>query len=155
MLHLAVENESIDIVKALLSKNNIDINIKKVYNEDDDKIEKTALIIAIEKKNPEMVDLLLQHPKIDVNMKKIYKNTYEIDDNDYVLNTKETPALFLAVMQKNPKIVKLLLSKDDIDVNSKYKKITYEPDKKGEFSIEKSIARKQHYIKLLKKKILK
>lgn len=132
MLHLAVENASIDIDKSLLSKNNIDINIKEVSNEDDVKIEKTALIIAFEK--------------------KIYKITYEIDEDDYVLNKKEMTALFLAVMQKNPKIVKLLLSRDDIDVNSKYKKITYETDEKGEFSIEKKHCEKTALYKAIKEK---
>lgn len=58
-LHLAVENNNIEVVKSLLTKTKIDINmkchyceyIKNFYNLKSQKIYKTALHIAIENNN--------------------------------------------------------------------------------------------------------
>lgn len=50
-LHAAVLHENVKIVKWLLSTNNIDINVKEVYNHPYYIECKTALILAIDKNN--------------------------------------------------------------------------------------------------------
>lgn len=144
ILHCAIKQENIDILKFLLSRNDIDINIKLSCDGSHYKEEKTALIMAIKKNNFQMVELLLQHPKIDINTKLIFISEYNDDDDecyddyDDFTNLKyvETPALNLAVRKENLRIVQLLLSKNDIDVNSKNISIIYEKDINDDFNIQ-------------------
>ena len=75
-LHLAVENEDIDIVKLLLNDANIDVNkvLIRFYDTesrhqelDTKREEKNALHLAIEKRNLTIVKLLCRNPKIRIN----------------------------------------------------------------------------------------
>ncbi|KAK8849291.1 hypothetical protein M9Y10_018660 [Tritrichomonas musculus] len=109
-LHVAVEKENIDIIKLLLSCNDIDVNLLYKSHlgsciEDD---QKTALHIAVKKSNPEIVKLLLSCKKIDVNcIKSKFRLPYYNNET----------ALHIAVENENTEIVLLLLSCKNIDVN--------------------------------------
>ena len=110
-LHVAIEKENIEMVKILLTRKDIDINLYwKSKNENcliDDK--KTALHLAVEKSNVEIVKLLLLYQNIDVNCL-----TLAFKGPDLI----EKTALQIAVENENAEIVKLLLSKPNIDVNN-------------------------------------
>ena len=117
-IYLAVENKNVEIIKALISDPDIDVNIEyknerssstknnNQANYDTIQIDKkSAIYLAIEHDNIEIVKLLLQQKNIDLNL---------ICEN----NNKEmkTP-LYLAVENKKIEIIKLLLENPNIDVN--------------------------------------
>lgn len=85
-----------DIVKLLVEREDININIKCKYGA-------TALMYAAKFGKIEIVKLLLNHPKININ----------IQDND-VGNT----ALMHASVNNYIKIVELLLEREDININN-------------------------------------
>ena len=124
LLHLAVENENVDIVKFLLINPEIDVNqkmtsyydTKNSYNSeklDINREEKTALHIAAEKGNLEIVELLCQNSKININEKTI--DCYPSDDD-----TREriTP-LHFAIDNEDSEIVAFLVENPKIDINLK------------------------------------
>ena len=89
-LYVAVEVENVEIVKLLLEKENIDINllcilryyfviqlllfclneITKCF------FKKAALHVAVEKENIEIVKLLLKNQKTDINLLCIFRNGF-------------------------------------------------------------------------------
>ena len=80
-LNIAIEKENIEIIKILLTRNDIDVNEKSniikpiffVYNVIIKKfIDKTPLYLASEIGNPEIVQLLLSCEEIDINLISIY-----------------------------------------------------------------------------------
>lgn len=135
VLHKAVQNNDLEMVKLLLSTKNIDINIlcekgeeewkssskdesdnfEDIFQNDDDiyEIEKdetstetsAALIMAVYQNNVDMVKLLLSHTEIDVNIP------------EEKMITKQT-ALHIAIYIKNIDIAKLLLPKANINVKA-------------------------------------
>lgn len=124
LLHLAIEDNNIDIVKFLLSFDDLDINLKSecikygFYDKD-----LTPLCFAIENSNIEIVKALLANDKIDINCRSEYfesKRTH-IDVNDGMKIFGKMKPLFLAVELEAIEIIKLLLLKKDIDVNFKTK----------------------------------
>ena len=76
-IYLAIEKENIDIVKLLLSNENIDVNKKNIFYltqcSSDIKIEIPTIYLATQKENYEIVKLLLMNDKIDTNMMYEYK----------------------------------------------------------------------------------
>ena len=94
LLHFAILQEKIDIVKLLLNKYNINTETNHGY---------TFLHYAIFKKNIEIVKLLLDKDDIDVN--KCYNNGLS--------------PLNCAIMVNSYEIVKLLLQHKNINVNQK------------------------------------
>ncbi len=62
-IHLAVRNNNLDAVEALLRDSNTDVN------KGDDKGKETALMLAVQNNNHDMVELLLSCGKIDCNLK--------------------------------------------------------------------------------------
>ncbi|KAK8853002.1 hypothetical protein M9Y10_018000 [Tritrichomonas musculus] len=113
-LHLAAQNDNIEIVKLLLSTPNVDVNVQSEDIIDDGKIQKgfTALHFAALNNNIEIAKLLLSTPNIDVNI-QTSADGYFFERNTYFTYT----ALHLAVQYDNIEIVKLLLSNSNIDVN--------------------------------------
>lgn len=121
-IHLAVEQNNIEVVKLLISSNNLDINKKKkdfsiikpdqkkkrhayLYKHSQDN-EKTAFFTAVKKNYTEMVELLLTVQNIDINSKcKVRK------DN-------EITALHCAVKNHNKKIIELLMKDKRVDYDS-------------------------------------
>lgn len=139
-LHIALEKDNLEIIKTLLSCQNIDVNIK--YNlEKHSKFadmtykaneEKTSLCMAIEKENIEAVRLLLSFKNINVNTPlKRKSESYRKEDQLVVekewwwsdeyfgkleIKEEKTP-LFISVEKGNLEIVKLLLPCKDIQPN--------------------------------------
>lgn len=66
---IAIKKNNIEIVKALLENENIDINKKSLISKLDKTIERTPLHYAVENNNIEIVQLLLKLKEIDVNAK--------------------------------------------------------------------------------------
>ena len=142
-LHIAVEEGNIEIVKSLISHQDIDVNVHSIYdiqinNDLLEKVqEKTALHLAIEQENYEMVECLLNCSRIDVNaIVRLKKNEYGTKYEkfgDYIFEGievkkqqyKEKTGLIMAVKNKNITMAKILLSKEGIDVNSKLIKKLY------------------------------
>jgi hypothetical protein len=91
---LAVKQNNVDIIDALLQRKDIKVNLQ---NWDGD----TALMLAVKEKRVELVKALLQHPDINVNSKNEAKDT----------------ALMLAVEQKNVELIEALLQRTDININ--------------------------------------
>jgi len=94
LLHYAVERNDIDVVKLLLSMNNIDVNKTNVDGE-------TALMLAASDSHISVVDLLLNVYNIDVNK----------TDNEGVT------ALMLAASGNHIGVVRELLNMNNINVN--------------------------------------
>ena len=124
LLHLAVENENVEIVNLLLRNEKIDFNQKMTsyYNTknsyrseelDTKREEKTALHIAAEKGNFEIVQLLCQHNQIDINEKTIDCYPSEDDTRERI-----TPIHF-AIDNEDSQIVALLVSNPKININLK------------------------------------
>ena len=123
-LYVAAKNGSTDVVKLLLSNENIDVNIINVEREIDQFIvEKTALCAAIEYNNNDIVELLLSNKNIDVNILD-KKRSHD-------KSKSEKSALHIAVENNNIDAVKLLLENGNIDVNRLLKF-----EEKGYWSIE-------------------
>ena len=121
-LHKAVEDGKVDIIKFLISNENLNINLKNrlfeisinesVWTTEGE--EKTALYIAIEKYNIEIVKLLLKNPKINVNILNI---TYQW--SDICPFKDELSVLYYAVCKNQTEIINLLLKCKNIDINIK------------------------------------
>ena len=97
-LHIAVENENLEIVQLLCSKNCLDINcLRKKSNTNPKKPhfinsdhkyedvtfnlfreEESALFIAIEKHNTDIIRFLISNKNININQFRITKNQYHI-----------------------------------------------------------------------------
>lgn len=107
ILHLAVEEGNLKILRLLLSHPKINVNSKYLVTENDSTILKniTALQIAVDTENIEICKLLISHPKIDNNF--VSKDS---KSNETLLSS--------AVQNKNIEIVKLLLSKFNININA-------------------------------------
>ena len=97
-LHIACENNNIEIVKLLLQHPNIDVNAKENYTGN------TCLHTASAKKSIRLVELLLEKPNIDVNIQN--------QDGD-------TPLLLASQMRSNETVVRLLFDYPSVDVNIK------------------------------------
>lgn len=67
ILHFACESEN--LVKYIVSLNQIDINSMAFYIINNDRQQNSVLHIATEKENVEIVKLLLENDKTDVNTK--------------------------------------------------------------------------------------
>ena len=153
-LHIAIENENIELIQLLLNTNNIDVNIKTYESFDLQRwvdytnfcrdavsydkyfisTEKTALYIATEKNNLEIVKLLINHKDIQVNeLSFVRKSLIELDtnfigdvDGDKRDITTGKTALEIAVKNENIEIVQHLLKNNDIDINVKCFKLGFE-----------------------------
>lgn len=147
-LHLAMENNHMEIVKYLLNEKltgqKIDINkqVEQEYNGVTEKTE-TALNYAIENKNKQMIELLLKNPDIDVNLENsaAFYCAVESNDNEIIdlflkhpkidlsekeqtnINPEERTLFFLAVEKNNIKLAKILLSQPNTNINVRYKEI--------------------------------
>lgn len=64
-LHIAARNSSIEIVRLLLSRSTIDVNVKNKWKS-------TPLMIAAGSGNHDIVELLLRHPRIQVDLQAEY-----------------------------------------------------------------------------------
>ena len=93
-LMIACKKGYTDIVRELLTRNDIDVNLKNKYNN-------TALILACQNGYTEIVRLLLTKNDIDVNLK----------------NKNNDTALFLACYKGYTDIVRELLTRNDININ--------------------------------------
>ena len=133
-LFIAVKKCHSEIVKLLLSFNNIDVNFPYKFLSYDwsygeiEKITKTPLFMAVENADIEIVKLLLMNDKLDINAQYKYDksigdmNLYcKTDDNYRLKQEKErvTP-LYMAVENESIEIVKLLLTNDKIDPNIQF-----------------------------------
>lgn len=143
-LYISVAHENIEVVKLLLSEENININaeitlLKKINRKTHKEISTNKsfpLIKAVEKGNFEIVKILLMHKNIDVNLSSMSYYKYEKEKNlNHGLTLKNTQilkyqkcALHIAVKQKNLEIIKLLLNKENIDANIKIESIEYYSD---------------------------
>ena len=101
-LHIACENNNIEIAKFLLNNSKIDVN-EKFYSQFTDV---TALSIAIEKNYIEIAELLLNKPEINVNL---------VLESDFSTKT----LLFFAIENERHEIVKLMLNNPSIEINQK------------------------------------
>ena len=89
-LNFAVQDGNPEIVKALLQRQDIDVNLKFEGN--------TPLFTACNEDNPDVVELLLEREDIDINIR---------DNNGF------TPFI-LACLKGNIEVVKLFLEREDI-----------------------------------------
>lgn len=116
-LSLAIQKNSIDNVRLLLSRPEIDVNLESSFEEG--KVVKNHLIDAVDNENVEIVQLLLSHPNIDINA--ITKSGYH---KDYWSSSKREwqykSALYIACEKGNANIVQLILLYPNIDVNRYY-----------------------------------
>lgn len=90
-LHLAIEKNSLDCVRLLLTRNDLQINMKYHYLKysfyfiNTEKIQSTALHIAIKNNCTEIVKLLLNYDGIDLTIKnESGKTPYDIAQNDEI-----------------------------------------------------------------------
>lgn len=116
---ISIEKGNLEIIKLLLTREEIDVNAKTIYKEyanDKYDYEKAPLHLAIEKGNLEILKLLLSFPSIDINSFEI--NTYNSSSSNYAIIN--STALHYSVLTDNFEIFKLLLSHQDIDVNLCY-----------------------------------
>ena len=155
ILHCAIENDNINIIKLLLQNKKLDINCVKKFiakkpksksrdfmldykvgtewvswNEwDDDNydivVEMTALNYAIEKGNIEIVNLLLTNEKLDVNL--FSKFSMESQEENYLLMTP----LQYAIEKENIEVIKALLLNNNIDPNVISVALSNNPDGNG------------------------
>ena len=116
VLHQAIINRNLKIVKILCSLHDIDINSKIVYENQNVREEKTGLHLAIEINQNDIAKYLLSLPNIDVN--DFYISKYDKKYN-------EKTALQLAIEKNNTDITKILLQRKDIIV----KNLLYNEDK--------------------------
>lgn len=128
VLNFAALENHIDVVKMIIHKDNINVNMEIEEN--------TALINVFYQKNIDIIKLLLNHPNIDINFKNIgnytplfisvINNRYESVEllltnpkiNVNVEVNAWTPLTF-AAYRGYDNIVKLLVSNPNIDVNYK------------------------------------
>lgn len=126
ILYIAIENNDIDLVKLLLARQDINVNIltnQKIDMIFGEKNRETPLFLAVKIKNMEIIHMLLAHPKIDINKKSIICGSY--CDRYGRINaiggiTKEKSPLYLAIEEGYIEIVKLLLNDKNININDKF-----------------------------------
>ena len=110
ILSMAIENNNTDLITLLLSKPNIDTNVKLNNWYLSDKLwdfvleEKTVLSKAVEDENIELIKLLLSNPNTDPNVKLFLKNA---ETKDILL---EQSALFISVIKGQKDILNLFLN---------------------------------------------
>lgn len=110
LLCIAVKKGNHDIIKSLLSYQNLQINKQSLFftEKNELKMKKSALIYSIEKGYCQILQLLVNHPNINVNLKSIeYKNDFKIT---------YTP-LIAAINRNNIEAIKILLNNPNINVN--------------------------------------
>lgn len=111
-LHIAVENENLEIVQLLCSKNGLDINcLRKKSNTNPKKPhfinsdhkyedvtfnlfreEESALFIAIEKQNTDIIRFLISNKNININQFRITKYQFDILKSiSYYISIDENP----------------------------------------------------------------
>lgn len=125
-LHLAIENNDIEIVKLLLSNDKVDVNscikFTSFGSEKNENInyscaikqETPALYFAVDENCIEIVRLLLKNEKIDVNLPSVNK----IDSSDTKFSKYEEIApLHVAVKNKRIEIIRYLIENEKINVN--------------------------------------
>lgn len=122
-LNIAIDQENKEIVRILLSKPNINVNIKSFHEkhisyEIDERSEMTPIYNAVAKRNKEIVQMLLTRNEIDVNIPYLFssKEGYSVYKGVKTYQIKKTP-LNLAVENNDIEIVDFLLMKNDIDAN--------------------------------------
>ena len=120
-LYRAIEKENVEIVKLLLSCDNINTNEICQYatSEDNWLVEKRPLFLAVENNNIEIVKLLLSNKDIKVN----FINTDEYENGGGEVYFYKYTALYESVEQENIEIIKLLLSNKNTDVNALNRKL--------------------------------
>lgn len=120
-LHIAVEQNDLDIVKMLLSYEKINVNTISIYNykiEKHDKgyryyehevVEKTALLVAVENDNLEIIKLLLEQKNIDVT-KPLTFTSYIKTSNPFNNTRKiiKKKVLDVAIQKNNQTIINTL-----------------------------------------------
>ena len=146
-LHIAVTKNNIEIIKLLLSNDELKINEFQIIKKSDlfyDEIEvwlknpnsckvsskdnvnsfenemesKSVLHIAIQNGNPEIVELLLSNKKIDVNLhSELFRQTYELDYMKDEEILQKNTGLHIAIEKNNVEVIKLLLFNEKINVN--------------------------------------
>ncbi|KAK8867242.1 hypothetical protein M9Y10_010219 [Tritrichomonas musculus] len=146
-LSIAIENESIEIIKLLLDNQNIDINLvltDSCHLIDESKylkVEKTVLQSAVIKGNIEIVELILSHQNIDINMNILeYDEFFEYHEYKKAnkqktitkkirkIISKQRTALHTAISSKNIDIISILLSQKGINLDVR--------DEEGKLPIE-------------------
>lgn len=166
-LFFAIDKNDNEIIKLLLERPDLDVNIKSniqknyIFTEIESKKlidgsnvgrneEKTALHLAIERNNVEIIKLLLERKELDINMKSIedignatlslFSFVFfgllvgQIQSSESIFELKipldkeiinfrddmvEKSALHLAIENKNIEIIKLLLSNSKLNINDK------------------------------------
>lgn len=78
-LNIAIDQENKEIVRMLLSKPNINVNIKSIHKkyisyEIDERSEMTPIYNAVAKRNKEIVQMLLTRNEIDVNIPYLFSS---------------------------------------------------------------------------------
>lgn len=138
IIHLAIKNNKMDILKYILTKIVIDINLKNVEN-------KTPLIVAVEEDNIEAIKLLLKSEKIKLNEKD--KNGQTALHYAIILNKME---IFKELMKK--RVGKNELNRDNktplaLAIEKDRKEMAIDLLKKG--GKLEYVNRKGEYVKLL------
>lgn len=112
--HEAALSENLDIIRLLLTRDDIDANSFFKYKKCKDDVinEKTALFLAIENENKDLISILLSNENVDVNLVNVLK--FKDDGGSY-----EKSPLYKAVEIGDSDIVKLLLTRKEININYK------------------------------------
>mgnify|MGYP001096047762 CR=1 FL=1 len=118
-LQLTIENENSELIKLILSFDNLDINNYNEYSEskyeyDIDRALISSLFYAVEKENIEIVKLLLENKNINHKQINIYE--YKNHDSDTRIYRVERTALHIAIEKENIDI-NLLLKSGFYDIN--------------------------------------
>lgn len=132
---MAIQMKNAEIVKILLSKNEIDINKIYKYSTDYWLYQKAALQYAVEDQSTEIGKVLFDCPDIDINI--ICKYTSTPLNTAYKYNDTKKTAL---------EIVQLLLSNPKIDVNLPSKETFSAYFEKGEKQLTKELIEELHCI---------
>lgn len=156
-LYLAVEQENIEMIKCLLTNENIDTNAYNSYVSNQlyqtEEYCKVALLLAIEKGNLEIIKLLLSKDQTDIHCINKYKSLFcniESDDKgnkEKKLLEYEKSCLLLAIEKYNrSEIIKTLMEKPYKNVINKYRK---EYIQLGDIEEKESKEEKEYYEKTL------
>ena len=156
-LYYAVENEKLDILRFLLSNEEIDVNLsctsdeyyRLAYCNEDRKVnkyevEKTPFYLAVEYKNIEIIQLLLQNANININVKYTKSEVKDKYDEYGEKCSTETNRIIkspLHLAVKNIDIIKILLNQKNIDLDAE--------DNEGRTPIE--LTNNEQIIKLFNK----
>ena len=109
-LHIAIENEDIEIIKILLKAKDIDTNCIRFYTKSYiNCTEKTPLILAIEKGNSQIVQLLLSIKKTSLDKGYHFYTNVAVDDgDDYTETIEYLSPLQMAEKMGNNEIIQIL-----------------------------------------------